>query len=75
MAISSEEILDMPKKDFVHLGLNKKETKESQVGLNGFIKVVGIVFHFLILPISAYWLLNLNRANETKANKKATPFG
>ena len=44
----------MLKKDFVHLGLDKKETKELQAGLDGYIKAVYVVFSFLILPSSAY---------------------
>ena len=54
LAMSSEEISDILKKDFVHLGLDKKETKELRAGLNGYIKAVSNVLPFLILPISAY---------------------
>ena len=67
--MSSEKILDMFKKDFVHLGLDKKETKELWAGLDGYIKVLSIVLPSLILPSLAYWLLNLNKVNGTKVNK------
>ena len=50
----SEEISDMLKKDFVHLGLDKKESKELRAGLDGYIKAVSVVFLFLILPSSTY---------------------
>ena len=73
--MSLEEILNMFKKDFVHLGLNKKETKELQTGFNGYIKTVSIILPFLILPNLAYWLLNLNRVNKTKADKQTVFFG
>ena len=53
-AMSSEEISDMLKKDFVHLGLDKKETKELRAGLDGYIKAATVVLPFLILPSSAY---------------------
>ena len=51
---SSEEISDMLKKNFVHLGLDKKESKELRAGLDGYIKAVSVVLPFLILPSSAY---------------------
>ena len=53
-AKSSEEISDMLKKDFVHLGLDKKESKELRVGLDDYIKAVSVVLPFLILSSSAY---------------------
>ena len=53
-AKSSEEISDMLKKDFVHLGLDKKKSKELQAGLDGYIKAVSVVLLFLILPSLAY---------------------
>ena len=43
----------MLKKDFVHLGLDKKESKELRAGLDGYIKAVSVVLPFLILPSSA----------------------
>ena len=49
-----EEISDMFKKNFVHLGLDKKGTKEFQTGLDGYIKTVSVVLSFPILPSSAY---------------------
>ena len=52
-AKSSEEISDMLKKDFVHLGLDKKESKELRASLDGYIKAVSVVLPFLILPSSA----------------------
>ena len=52
-AKSLEEISDMLKKDFVHLGLDKKESKELRAGLDGYIKAVSVVLPFLILPSSA----------------------
>ena len=52
--MSSEEILDMLKKDFVHLGLDKKETKKLRAGLDRYINVGSVVFPFLILLNSAY---------------------
>ena len=73
--MSLEEILDMLKKNFVHLGLDKKETKKLQAGLDGYIKAVSIILPFLILSSLAYWLLNLNRVNRTKADTRATFFG
>ena len=54
LAMSSEEISDMLKKDFVYLGLDKKETMKLRAGLDGYIKAVIVVFFFLILPNSAY---------------------
>ena len=91
MAISLEKISDMLKKDFVHLGLDKKETKELRAGFNKYIKSVSfiicfryssflirptaIIFLFLILSSSAHWLLNLYTVNRTKADKRAIFFG
>ena len=75
LAKSSEEILDMFKKDFVYLGLDKKKSKELRAGLDGYIKVVSVALAFLILPGLAYQLLNLNRVNGTKANKQTVSFG
>ena len=49
-----EKVSDMLKKDFVHLGLNKKKLKELQAGFDGYIKAVSVVLPFLILPSSAY---------------------
>ena len=45
--MSLEEILDILIKNFVHFDLNKKETKELQIGLDKFIKVIKftICFH------------------------------
>ena len=53
-AKSSEQISDMFKKDFVHLGLDKKESKKLRAGLNNYIKAVSVVLPFLILLSSAY---------------------
>ena len=53
-AMFLKEILDKLKKDFVHLGLDKKETKELQAGLNGYIKAGDVILPFLILPSLAY---------------------
>ena len=50
----SEEISDMLKKDFVYLGLDKKETKELRAGLDDYIKAVSIILPFPILPSSTY---------------------
>lgn len=52
--MSFEEILDMLKKDFIHLGLEKKETKELQVGLDEYIKAISFIIYFLYssFPIS-----------------------
>ncbi len=52
--MSSEEISDMLKKEFVHLGLDKKETKELRAGLDDYIKALSVVLPFLILPSSVY---------------------
>ena len=54
LAKSLEEILNMLKKDFVHLSLDKKETKELQAGFDGYIKAVSVILPFLILSNSAY---------------------
>ena len=49
-----EEISDILKKNFVHLGLNKKKAKKLQAGLNRFIKAVSftIYFYCFSFPIS-----------------------
>lgn len=44
--MSLEKILDMLKKDLIHLGLNKKETKKLQTGHNKFIKVGSFTIYF-----------------------------
>ena len=54
LAMFLEKISDMLKKDFIYLGLDKKEIKELRAGLNGYIKAVSVVLLFLILPSSAY---------------------
>lgn len=46
MAKLSEEIFEILKKDFVHLGLKKKESKELRASLEGYIKAVS----FTICP-------------------------
>ena len=46
LTMSLKEISDMLKKNFMHLGLDKKETKELQAGLNGFIKAVSFTIYF-----------------------------
>ena len=53
-AIFLEKILDMLKKHIVHLGLDKKKTKELQISLIGFIKAVSFIIYFrcFSFPIS-----------------------
>ena len=41
-----EKISDIFKKKFVHLGLDKKETKELRVDLNEFIKAISFIIYF-----------------------------
>lgn len=41
-----EESSNMLKKDFIHLGLNKKSAKELRTGLNKYIKAVSFTIHF-----------------------------
>lgn len=66
-AKSTEEISNMLKKDLVHLGLNKKNAKDLQAALDGYIKAVSFTLHF---RHSLYHnLLNLvNRVKRTKLN-------
>ena len=45
MAKLSEKISAILKKDFVHLGLEKKESKELQASLVGYIKVVSFTIY------------------------------
>ena len=64
-AKSVEEISNMLKKDFVHLGLNKKNAKELRAALDGYIKAVSFTIHFC--HSSYHKLLNLvNRVKQTK---------
>ncbi len=56
MAKSSEEISEMLKKDFVYLGLEKKESKELRANLNGYIKAISFIILFVRTKFS---LLNL----------------
>ncbi len=67
MAKMSEEIFGMLKKDFVYLGLGKKEPKELQANLDGYIKAVSYIILFIRTKFS---LLNLNRVNKTKVDKR-----
>ncbi len=46
----------MLKKDFVHLGLEKKESKELRANLDGYIKAVSFTILFVSTKFS---LLNL----------------
>ena len=65
---SLEEISNILKKDFIHLGLNKKSAKELQTGLDGYIKAISFTVYF---HCSSYHkLLNLvNRVKQTKLDK------
>ncbi len=56
MAKSSEKISGMLKKDFVHLGLEKKESKDLRANLDGYIKAVSFTILFVSTKFS---LLNL----------------
>ncbi len=47
MAKLSEEISGMLIKNFVHLDLEKKELKELQANLNGYIKAVSFTILFV----------------------------
>ena len=68
LAKSLEEISNMLKKDFVHLGLNRKSTKKLQACLDGYIKAISFALHFY--SSSYYKLLNLvNRVKQTKLDK------
>ena len=64
-AKSTEEISNMLKKNFVHLGLNKKNTKELQAALDGYIKAVSFTIYF---HCSFYYKL-LNQVNRVKQTK------
>ena len=67
-AKSAEEISNMLKKDIVHLGLNKKSSKELRAALAGYIKAVSFTIHFCYS--SYHKLLNLvNRVKRTKLDK------
>lgn len=46
LAKSVAKVSNMLKKDFVHLSLNKKNPKELQAALNGYIKTVSFTIHF-----------------------------
>ncbi len=56
MAKSSEEISGMLRKDFFHLGLEKKESKKLQANLDGYIKAINFTIIFVRTKFS---LLNL----------------
>ncbi len=56
MAKSSEEISRMLKKDFVHLRLEKKESKELRANLDMYIKAVNFTILFISIKFN---LLNL----------------
>ncbi len=56
MAKSSEEISGMLKENFVHLGLEKKESKDLRANLDGYIKAVSFTILFVSTKFS---LLNL----------------
>ncbi len=56
MAKSSEEISGMLKKGFVHLGFEKKNSKELRANLDGYIKAVSFAILFVCTKFS---LLNL----------------
>lgn len=63
-----EEISRMFKKNFVYLGLNKKNVKKLQTGLNKYIKTLS--FTIYCHHFSYYKLLNLvNRVNQIKLDK------
>ncbi len=47
MAKSSEEISEMLKKNFIHLGLEKKESKDLRANLDGYIKAVSFTILFV----------------------------
>lgn len=62
------EISNMLKKDFICLGLKKKNAKKLQAVLDEYIKVVGFTIHFCCF--SYYKLLNLvNRVIQIKLDK------
>ena len=64
----AEEISNMLKKNVVHLGLNKKSTKELRAALDGYVKAISFTIHFR--RSSYHKLLNLvNRIKRTKLNK------
>lgn len=57
LATSSEKILNILKKGFIHLSLDKKERKELRAGLDKFIKAISFIISFyysslLIWPIA-----------------------
>ena len=52
-----EEISNMLKKDVVYLDLNKKNVKELQAALDGYIKAISFTIHFR--RSSYHKLLNL----------------
>lgn len=41
-----KQILDIFKKDFVYLGLDKKKIKKSRISFNRFIKMVNFIIKF-----------------------------
>lgn len=54
-----EKILDIFKKDFIHLGLDKIEIKKLQAGLNKFIKAVNFIICFRYSSLSILTKLGL----------------
>lgn len=63
-----EEISNMLKKNFIHLGLNKKNIKKLRAGLDKYIKTVSFTICFYYY--SYHKLLNLvNCINQTKLDK------
>ena len=54
LAKSLEEISNMLKKNFIHLGLNKKNAKELQAGLNGYIKAISLSYISIVFPTINY---------------------